>query len=148
MSTVNHWGKWVDSETPVTGVVSNNTPEYLMDELYDSIDLDYEAFCEEIENDDSLDDDEKQEALEFYESSGDNTLLIGDWLKDDKGLYYPDETGEYSAIMRESVTQIVWSKYTRRGALCSPCYPGQVDLDAPGEFIAYDLPPNMYGRDN
>ena len=140
----NHWGKWVDSESPVTGVVSNNTPEWLMDELYDSIDLDYESFESEIENDDSLDEDEKQNALESYESMGDSTLLIGDWVKDENGLYEPDKTGEYSAIMRESVTQIVWSKFTKRGALCSPCYPGQVDLDTPGEYMAYDLPPDMY----
>ena len=140
----NHWGKWVDSESPVTGVVSNNTPEWLMDETFRAIDLDYESFENEIQNDDSLSDDEKERALDNYESMGDGMLLIGKWLKDDDGYYEPDKTGEYAAIVRESVTQVVYSKFTKRGALCSPCYPGQVDLDTSGEYLAYDLPPDMY----
>lgn len=143
-TVVNHWGKFVDSEIPVTGVISNHTPEWLYDESYNAIDLDYESFLTEIENDTSLSEDEKQDAIDGYESMGDSTLLIGDWTTDSDGLYIPDESGEYSAIMRESVTQIVWSKYTKRGALCSPCYPGQVDLDSEGEFLAYDLPKDIY----
>ena len=145
VKVMNHYGKYVFSDTPVTGVISNNTPEFLMEELNDSIDLDYIEFESSIENDDSLDDDEKANALEMYESMGDNTLLIGDWIQDDDGKYDYNPDGEYAAIMRESVTQVVYSKFTRRGALCSPCYPGQVDLDSPGEFLAYDLPRDLYG---
>ena len=54
------------------------------------------------------------------------------------------ETSEYSLIVGETYTQVVWSKQTKRCTLCSPCYPGQGDLDTPGDFLSYDLPPEAY----
>ena len=141
---INHYGKWINSEKPITGVISNHTAQWLYEESYNAIDLDYTEFAHEIENDDLLSEDEKQIALDNYESMGDNTLLIGSWLQDEKGLYYPDPDSEYAAIMRESVTQVVWSQFTKKCALCSPCYPGQGDLDSKGDYLAYDLPVDIY----
>ena len=135
----NHWGIFVDSEIPTTGVAQNNHVEWLHDEIYDGIDLDFEEHCKECPNEDhDL----------CWESNGSETVLIGSWKKDDQGLYEPDKDGEYSAICGEIYTQVVWSKHTKRCALCSPCYPGQGDLDSSGEFLCYDLPPDLYGEDD
>ena len=85
--------------------------------------------------------------MENWESQGD-TILIGDWEKDKDGLWDATKDGEkgFSAIVGEIYTQVVWSKWTKRVALCSPCYPGQGDLDTPGDWLAFDLPPDMYGE--
>ena len=71
------------------------------------------------------------------------TVLIGSWKKDSDGLYEPDKTGEYAAICGEIYTQVVWSKTTGKSALCSPCYPGQCDVDTPGDYLYYALPADM-----
>jgi hypothetical protein len=124
-----HYGIHVDSESAVTGVMGlNNVPEGFFDETYDGINLTCEA-CHEHGTDSECD---------GCDAEGD--LLIGAWRKDRDGLYEPDPAGEYSAILREDVVQIVQSIKTQRGALCSPCYPGQVDLDSPGEYLGYCLP--------
>jgi hypothetical protein len=136
----NHYGKWVNSEEPVTGVIQNNNVEWLMDEIRgnDTIDLDYEEYIKDLS-------EEEIEEIDDWDGS-ESTLLIGDWKKDEQGLYEPDKEGEYSAIVNESTTQVVWSKFTKRCALCSPCYPGQGDLDTPGEWLAYTLPPDLIGN--
>jgi hypothetical protein len=138
---VNHWGKWVNSEKPVTGVMSihNIAWEFMDDEIC----LICEEIQEEIESDESLSEDEKEHELEFIECDSSHDKIIGDWMKDKDGLYTPDESKEFAAIMRETVIQVVWSKYTARGALCSPCYPGQVDLDSEGDFLGYTLPSEL-----
>ena len=142
---INHYGVLLDLNTPTTGVYSNNQIEFLMDELYDGINLTFEEWfedhiitCENCQNDEYCDE------LEFYESYND-TYLIGSWIKNKYNLYEPDKSGEYSAIVGEIYTQVIWSKYFGRGALCSPCYPGQVDVDTPGDFIYYALPPDIIG---
>ncbi len=146
---VNHWGKWVSSNVPVTGVVSNNSISWeWMDEV---VCLD----CSPEFNEDG------EENWDFVECDGSHTKLYGDWtisdtkpteevrvlfFKDNK-YYYPTVTdGDEvcSIISREDVCQIVYSSYTQRGALCSPCYPGQVDLDSEGEFLGYTLPPSLF----
>ncbi len=142
----NHWGKWVDSEEPVTGVISNNNLawEWIEDEC-----LTCQEMWEEIENNPDLDEEEKQVELDSCECDPCHTKIFGDWILDTKtNQYEPDTTnGEYAAIESESVTQIVWSKYTKRGALCSPCYPGQVDLDSEGDFLGYTLPDELINHE-
>lgn len=141
---VNHWGKWVDSEQPVTGVLSNHNIEWLFDEVcYEgSIDLGYEDYIAAYEGD--IDSEDYQKYLDAWESDPSNTILIGQWIKEGD-QYVPDPKGEFSAIVREDVTQVVLSTWVMRGALCSPCYPGQVDLDSDGDFVAYILPPEILG---
>jgi hypothetical protein len=132
----NHYGIFVNSSEPTTGVIHNHTAEWLTEEaMHNSIDLDFEAHLAECPNEDhDL----------CWETTGAETLLVGAWKKDNDGLYEPNKEGEYSAIMGEIYTQVVHSKHTKRCALCSPCYPGQGDLDTPGQFLTYDLPPDMY----
>jgi len=141
---INHYGVWIDPNIPTTGVYSNNRIEFLYDEIYyaDSINLDYEEFLDNHNHNEDY-----CELCEFYESDND-TILIGSWKKDNAGYYIPDESGEYSAIVGECYTQVVWSKHVKaEGALCSPCYPGQVDADSinQGEFLFYALPDDILG---
>lgn len=139
--------------TPTTGVVNNNSVEWLNDELFDAICLECEDAIEI--HGDSIDYSEDCEAckewesycIDFLECSGDHTLLIGSWIKNEDGLYEPDTSNEYAAIVRECVTQVVYSKWARYCRMCSPCYPFQGDLDTPGsDYFAYDLPPDLYGE--
>ena len=141
----NHWGVWVNPDQPITGVISNNLiVQFISDEMYDCIDLDYE---EHINSPNHLENETEYEycgECENWESFPDSTFLIGDWIKDKDGLYDYDPDGEYAAIVRESTTQVVYSKYTKRAGLCSPCFPGQADNESEGEFLAYDLPMEAY----
>jgi hypothetical protein len=73
-------------------------------------------------------------------------VLIGKWLKNSDGKYEADKSGEYSAIVTECETQVVFSNNLKRCALCSPCFVGQGDLDSEGEFLAYNLPDDILGH--
>lgn len=127
---VNHWGVWVNPEIPTTGVFTNNkAPEGFYDDVFLGIDLECES-CEFKATDDSCDGCDTSQ----------HTILAGEWIKDELGKYIPDPGGEYSAIVGEIYTQVVRSKKTKRCALCSPCYPGQGDLESKGNFLAYCLP--------
>jgi hypothetical protein len=80
--------------------------------------------------------------------------LIGSWKKV-KGQYEPDKSGEYSAIYRSNsyTVQVVWSRFTVRAPLASPCYPGQCSVSPgreedpryPHEQLAYAMPPDIMG---
>jgi len=89
------------------------------------------------------DDYDPNEDYDMFEST---TWLIGDWIKDSDGLYDYDPNGEYAAIVNfdHNTTQVIYSKYTKRAGLCSPCYPGQADNDSEGDYLSYDLPPDAY----
>lgn len=58
--------------------------------------------------------------------------------------YAPDEEAECSVMVGEIYSQVVRSRWVLKGALCSPCYPGQVDADSKGDFIGYSFPPDFY----
>lgn len=188
MTTTNHYGKWIDSETPTTGVISNNSilwetvdneicldclemysnaenpacPECGSENIKEFFDPD-SSHCGESQNEcedcGNIFEYDSESEIDFIECSGDHTKLFGDWteitgpnLEEEKKKcwfivkgtgYYPNKEGEFAAIESESVTQIVFSKYTKRVLFCSPCYPGQGDLDSSGEHLAYDLPEDM-----
>jgi hypothetical protein len=133
MTKILHYGKLVDSEVPITGVHSNNRIYYLSEEKYSSksINLTFENWVKEEKPSD--------EEMENYLNDND-TYLIGSWTKNNDGSYVPDKSGEYSAVVYEDTTHVVWSKYTERHALCSPCCIGQADADSAGEFLCYVLP--------
>lgn len=157
MAMINHWGKWVDTEKPTTGVISlNAVVQFVSDEMYNGINLTAENAEKEYRqahfekyhhhpNSISM-----QKFWDQWEDQGDDNWIIGSWKKDSEGLYEPDESGEYAAIVREDVVQVVFSKYvTKVKSLCSPCYPGQADVNG-GEdeqdsnFLAFNLPPEAY----
>jgi hypothetical protein len=142
MTQINHWGKWVDSEIPVPGVISQNRLnwEYIDDEIC----LDCEEIYEDIENDDTLDEDEKEHEADNVECF-DHIKIFGDWILDTKtGQYTPDENGEFAAVLSSSTFNdctVVWSKFIKKNvALCSPCAPGQASIESHGEYSCYDLP--------
>lgn len=70
------------------------------------------------------------------------------WFESLQYGYAPDEEAECSAMVGEIYSQVVKSKWAIKGALCSPCYPGQVDVDTKGEFIGYSFPPDYYEETN
>lgn len=155
---VNHWGKWVDKTVPVTGVISlNDVSQFVCDEIDNGINLTAEAAEKEYRQDHYNHYHHKPNAISMqkfwdqWEDTPDDEWIIGDWIKDNDGLYDADrEHGEYAAIVRESTIQVVWSKYvTKTKNLCSPCYPGQADVQSgkdedDGQFLAYNLPPEAY----
>lgn len=145
----NHYGVYIDSEIPITGVYSNNslawewlydteiclTCEEAVNEHYKHTELDtYSEDCPnclEVEG----------YCLEWIECQPFHERIIGDWILDtNTHLYEPNPNGEFAAIEREDVTQVVFSHLTERHGLCSPCYPGQCDVDSTGEFLCYVLP--------
>jgi hypothetical protein len=111
---------------PTTGVYSGNDIAWENVDDASSIDLDYESAVAEL-RESGADQDEIADAIDCYE--GGNTLLYGDWIKDEEGSYLPDLTGEYAMIfnVNEHTAQVVFSKTVKYGRLASPCYPGQVD---------------------
>ncbi len=141
MTITNHWGVWVDSEIPTTGVLS--IYDVAWEWIADDICLTCEEIADNIEKDKNLTSEEKQAELEYMECDPSHTRIFGDWIKDGDGKYMPNPNGEFSAILQEATVQVVFSSWTKRGALCSPCYPGQVDLDSPGEFLGYTLPDDL-----
>lgn len=161
MTALNHWGKWLDSDTPTTGVLSSNSIAW--EWVNNEICLDCEQADSEIESMDDcpecesrLTDDlsecpecgrEKEKEYESIECDSSHTKIMGDWLKGQDGKYEPDKNGEFAAIVNETTVQVVWSKFIATGAPCSPCYPGQIDLDSTGEFKAYTLPDYLLNTD-
>jgi hypothetical protein len=155
---VNHWGVRFDFTKPTTGVVQRSYVEWLWEEMDNGINLSYEearrefdsAFARDHNVEAAEDHPHYEEAYrrfaEEYIEDGD-TYLIGAWEKVGEA-YEPDTAGEYAAIVREFVVQVVWSRrVVGARSLCSPCYPGQVDLDSgPGDYLAYALPADVMGQ--
>jgi len=121
-------------ETPITGVISQNSVPLIWDDMNDFVNLDYEEFLKTSPTDDEKD---------MY-CDDDATYLTGYKLDESTGLYDIDETAEYSAIISCPVIQITHSKHTARANKCSPCYPNQADLDTPGDLLAYCLPVELF----
>jgi hypothetical protein len=132
---VNHYGITIDTENPITGVLTNWKAEWLEEDIFENaIDLAWEDHLEEC----------KEEDHDFCGPEERGTVLIG--FKEVDGMFEVDETAEYSAIVGEIYTQVVRSKYISRCNGCSPCYPGQGDLDTEGNFLTYTLPPDVWGE--
>jgi hypothetical protein len=135
-TTCFHYGKLVNSEKPIVGVVANNSVEWLNEEIQEGLSLawlNHERECK-LEDHDNCDITD-----EFAD------VLIGEWIKGWDGKFEPDPKGEYSALVGEIYTVVYLSKYTERHALCSPCYAGCGDIDTEGRFLCYVLPPEVMG---
>jgi hypothetical protein len=149
MSIKNHYGIAVDSEVPTTGVFQNNHTEWLMEDAFEGIDLDYQdhlSFCEEEDHDDCYLESSSNYLIGFKETELSDLDAWYAWETPNLKLALkPDPEAEYSAIVGEIDTQVVASKWLIRCAPCSPCYPGQGDADTPGDFLAYSLPPDVVG---
>lgn len=131
---MNHYGVMVYKDEPISGVLLTSKPEFLHEEEADGIDLawlEHLSVCEENDHSNCM--------------YGGNEVLIG-FAETKDGIFEIDPEAEYSAIVWSPYTQVVRSKHTKRCGLCSPCFPGQGDLDSEGEFLTYDLPPDVYGE--
>lgn len=128
-----HYGITVSSEVPITGVLDTTAPEWWLEEINQhGIDTDFEEHLKECNK-------------EFHDDCYFNdcpSYIVG-YKKDEKGDFVPDIKAESSAIVNgnQNTTQVTRSKWVSRVILCSPCYPGQGDLDNSGEYLAYNLPP-------
>ena len=156
-----HYGVHIDSEIPIVGVVTNHEPEFLIEEVNQGVDIDwveYEADCEfrgiEIDDPDWC---QGTTIVGFVESPMRPELVLKHnhlAIEVAGKAYVADPDAEYQAICGEVYTQILSSRYVQRCALCSPCYPGQGDLDSPvGEryrhhngFMTFTLPPSVWGE--
>ena len=117
------------------GVINNRSASFLIEEINDSgIDIDFQEHLKECKS-------------EYHDECYQNdspTVIIGFVLNPQTGKYDPDPDAEYSAIVGEVYTQVMASKYKTQCNVCSPCYPGQNNLDDPGCFDTFSLPPDMY----
>ena len=148
MNTVNHYGVYVDSDIPTTGVLSINSIEWDYYPFESEICLTCEEMYKNLESDHDCEYGEDCSCSDFIECDSSHDKILGDWILDTKtGLYEIDYFGDFSAIVRESTIQIVYSKTLASGALCSPCYAGQVDLDSKGGFKTYTLPEYLIRSD-
>lgn len=136
-------------ENAITGVIgiNNVSSEILNSDMFckSSVNLSFENrlkdhinFC----NDKECIDNEHDYFSENYEEENDTYII--NFIKDDKGLYIPDTTKDYSIIVNESTLQIVYSKFFKFCLLCSPCYPNQGDLASVGSYFTYCLPVDYF----
>lgn len=141
-----HYGVTVHHDKPTTGVIQNNAIEWLHDETMEGIDITWETWLAEFEDEHGREpnDEERDDANDGCSCS---EYLIGDWNKCSDGTYAPSKHGPkgFSAMVGEIYTQVIWSKTTERCALCSPCFPGQADIGTPGDYDAYTLPADLMG---
>jgi len=138
-------------EIPITGVA--NATQAVHDAcFYDehAVDLTWESFCREYKKEHGLDadDDMPDEVCDTYEHE-EPEYIIGDWKLSDDGIWdiAPDHNNcGFSAITGylggACIVHVVWSRTTKRVlSMCSPCCPGQADLDSgEGHILTYALP--------
>lgn len=146
---INHYGITIDSSIPITGVINCNSvsSESLNDDMFyrsginlsfENYKRDHEKFCD---NDDCIAEDHGIE-YENYISEND-TYLINYKLNEDD-LYSPDISKEYCMVVSDVTIQVTYSKYAKNCNLCSPCFPGQGDLDSIGKYLTYSLPVDYF----
>lgn len=131
---------------PVTGVLNGNSVGYFWDE--DFIDLGYEQAFDQLQKEKAkeLKISMEEAANLLYETDIDGgTQLYGSWKQNNKGEYIPDTNGEYSAIYdpNDNYIQVVHSIWGIYCNVCSPCFPGQRDVDSKGNILAYCLPASL-----
>lgn len=138
----------MNNKHPVTGVINANSlsAEAISDEFWgNGIDLSFEEYIQE----------HGEDAAEEYEANGDETYLCGFYKKEegpDAGKYVPDPDAPCSAILStdRNVIQVVRSNWIVKDARwCSPCYPGQADLDSTdGGVVAYSVPQDWFDKEH
>ena len=140
-------------ELPIIGAMYANSIEWIWDEVYYSshaVSLTQLEWEKEYRRDNDIpdDDDLPEEAYEYLEFD-EETYLLGDWELGEDGLYdvVPNCNGQgYAAILGylggAPIVHVQWSETIAHvRALCSPCCPGQADLDSgAGDILAYTLP--------
>jgi len=135
-----HYRVLVCKDIPIGGVVPAYNVQWLIDEMMEEgVDLGYENFVKGMRERGFTEEKIERESEDFEGG----TYLLG-FIKNDDGLYEPDPEADISAIWNKQHVQIVRSETIKRRALCSPCFPGQGDLDTPGDYLTYCVPEEYY----
>jgi len=138
----------------VTGVASNNNIiQFLADGDYDCLHaqcLDCADDCELCENYNDCDNDHNfddcqdfMKSCDYCDLSG-STKYIG-FIQLDNGDLDFDMSSEFAYIEGEVYSQFLKSPYVSICHKCSPCYPGQGDIETAGNsYLAYSPEPDAY----
>lgn len=132
-----------------SGVVSMySLQDWIHEELtYNSICPLCNEWINDINNDIELNEEQRYKELDMLECFEHN-LLIGDWIKDENGLYIPDTNGNnrFSAEYMPTFNAILvyWSDFTKLCGKCSPCFPFSGDIDTNGNILSYTLPDDYF----
>lgn len=122
-----HWGKYIESTVPVTGVGNEQEIGFLRNEVWDNgIDPDLAEY--EKENPDE----------EIYEWDC-HTRYLG-FIQAEDGKYDFDPNEPFSVVWSDwagGTYSILKSPYVQFCTPCSPCCPGQVSLGQPGNYLGY-----------
>ena len=150
---------FMEVETAYGGVVStNNLCEWFWEEVFygSGINLtEYEIIKDYCTANDCTEDEIPEDFWDLLEID-EATYLIGDWTLSDDGKYDVDSgiNGKgYAAIVQTLGgaynVHVVWAETTTNvRSMCSPCCPGQADLDSgPGNIEAYTLPSEFFVED-
>jgi len=130
-------------EKPVGGVININSikcfefPTMYIDDILRDLDG-YEDYDEEVNVDIG-------EIFGFIECDKNDPDMYFSFISTDEKTsicYKIDKTREFAGLINNdsNTVQIVWSKYTKNCLWCSPCYPGQGDLDSDGDVLTYAVP--------
>ena len=132
--------------------VTTKAPEWFFDLMFaDGIDLNWEQFLLDLQEEEELSEEDRDDAMENYESQG-CSYLVGDWKQDKDSKWEINKEGEhgFSATYDNSNADTVcveWSKTTKECHHTSPCFvmadgSGPCgDLDTEGtSVVAYCLP--------
>lgn len=69
-------------------------------------------------------------------------VLLGDW-RFKSGNLEPNTDGKFAAIVGETFTRVIWSKYCLESELANYNFPGHGNLMVEGPFLTYCLPPEL-----
>lgn len=138
---INKYKAAVATQEPfvVTGVMNGNDIEWeWVGNEYTCIDCDEWESAWLKDNPDATP-DEADEYFYHNWSCENHTHLYGDWKKDDDGLWDVDKNGSdgYAFIYdsNNNTVQVAWSKLVKWTWPCSPCYPGQGDVDEESRLV-------------
>ena len=142
-------------EIPRVGVIAGNSEllsDYIYDDIDQGIDLTYEEYLLELEEQ-GKSEQEIEEEMDMA-CFDERIILFGDaWIKNNEGKYEIDKTKGVAASYDSgsNIITVDWSKTTRKCHHTSPCYimangDGPCgNLDTKGDAVlAYDLPKDWY----
>ena len=144
------------NQKPIGGVVGQNSTssDFWEDKTYETYSWEDEN-TGEIKIHNPLFKNEDDEIPDYVEEPLET--FVGAWSCEydaDEDRYYmlPDRNSSYEYAARynpdHNTIQIIWSRYAISCRFCSPCYPGQGDIDSPGmETLAYCLPPELMSEE-
>lgn len=122
-----HWGKYIESTEPITGVGNEREVGYLAEEVHNNgIDPIFEEYVSE----------HPDEEIDEWETS---ELLLG-VIKAEDGKYDIDPNAPFTVLWSNwagGTYQILKSPYVQFCTPCSPCCPGQVSLGQPGNYLGF-----------